>query len=162
MREEPEQTFPAASTGNAPASLFGVIAASFGARPGWVRFWSYLGLGFEIAVGVLAWQHGSNAVIAFVIANVAAALHLPFYQTLSQRGPPGSVRSWQKAVPFLLFNAYALAAVLTAHAFAPVALVLFAVTALSISPMTPGKYQNSKGLAQYDTECRTGRPTRVA
>jgi len=104
-----------------PASLFGVAAAAFGASPRAVKSWSWIGFIFDVAVGAVAWHFGSHGWIAFVGANIFAALHALFYYKLSQRGPPGSVQTWQYAVPFVIFNTYL---------FSSSSLILFLVAAL--------------------------------
>jgi len=117
-------------TTGTPASLFGVAAAAMGASSRAVKIGSWVGLFLEVAAGAAAWHFGSHGAVVFLVANALAALHIPFYYLLNQRGPPGSVRTWQYVVPFVLFNVYALAAILIAHAFAPAALIMFAVAAV--------------------------------
>jgi SAM-dependent methyltransferase len=113
-----------------PASLLGVAAAASGASSRAVKIWSWMGLILEVAAGAAAWHFGTHGSVAFLAANAFAALHIPLYYKLSQRGPPGSIGPWQYAVPFLVFNAYAAAAVLTAHAFVPAALIMFTLASI--------------------------------
>lgn len=141
---EGNRHFPSDELGT-PASLLGVIAATRDpeSRLGKVVRWfgggsfsrgvvvaSLLGLGLELALAYFGWSYGADgwlgAATAFGLANGLAWAHQPFYRQLQQRGPPSHTRGW---VPFALFNAYAAAAVLTAHAFAPAGLLIALVTA---------------------------------
>jgi hypothetical protein len=121
---------PPLSIAGAPASLFGLIAASCKASPAWVQFWGYFGLGFEIVAGITAWYLAPDAQWTFILANSIALLHIPFFMYLSRRGPGGALHLRHYLGSFLIFNAYAVA-VLVAQVSIPLSLFVLTTTVLA-------------------------------